>query len=86
MSVFVTWCGVYWFLKLFFVLVGYSIHDAGNPAPVSTLPADHAQEPARDKTLITNRNVQTDSNGKEPGESGRVVKDGASASNTNVVC
>ena len=68
------------------MLVGYSNHDAGNPVPVSALPADHAQEPAYDRTPITNRNVQTDSGGKEPGKSGQVVKDGASASNTNVVC
>ena len=85
MSVFNTWCGVYWFLILFFVLVGYVIHDARNPAPVSALPADHAQEPARDRTPIT-RDVQMDSDGEEPGKSGHVVKDGASASNTDMVC
>ena len=67
------------------MLVGYVSHDARNPAPVSTLPADYAQEPARDKTPIT-RDVQMDSNGEEPGKSGRVVKDGASASNTDMVC
>ena len=66
-------------LVLIFVIVGYNIHelDTGRPAP--------PDEPARDKTPIT-RGMQMDSDGDEPGKSGRVVKDGASASNTDVVC
>ena len=82
---FITWCGAYWFLILFFVLVGYVTHDAKNSAPVPALPVDHAQEPAHDRTPIT-RDVQMDSDGEEPGKSDRVVKDGASASNTDMVC
>ena len=58
------------------MLVGYSIYDAGNPAPISTLPP-------RDRSPIT-RDVQMDDNGEEPGKSGRVMKD--AASNTDVVC
>ena len=65
------------------MLVGYGIHADQSPAPVSGLSAGHAQEPACDKTPIT-RNVQMDS--EEPGKSGCVVKDGTSASNTDVVC
>ena len=75
------WCVLV--LILFFVLVGYIIHDDQSPAPVSALSVDHAQEPARDRTPIT-RDVQMDS--EEPGKSGRVVKDGTSASSTDVVC
>ena len=78
------WC-VGLVLILFFVLVGYVIHDDQSPAPVSALSVDHAQESAHDRTPIT-QDVQMDSNGDEPGKSGRVVKDGASASNTDVVC
>ena len=77
------WCVLV--LILFFVLVGYVIHDDQSPAPVSALSVDHAQEPARDRAPIT-RDVQMDSGGEEPGKSDRVVKDGASASNTDVVC
>ena len=76
------WCVLV--LILFFVLVGYVIHDDHqSPAPVSALSVDHAQEPARDRTPIT-RDVQMDS--EEPGKSGRVVKDGTSASSTDMVC
>ena len=67
------------------MLVGYVIHDARNPAPVSALSVDHAQEPAHDRTPIT-RDVQMDSDGEEPGKSDRIMKDRASASSTDVVC
>ena len=67
------------------MLVGYVIHDDQSPALVSALSVDHAQEPACDRTPIT-RDVQMDSDGEEPGKSGRVVKDGTSASNTDMVC
>ena len=65
------------------MLVSYVAQDNQNPSPVPASLADHAQEPARYRKLVT-RDVQMDSDGDEPG--GRVMKKGAPASNTDVVC